>query len=87
MKTEDIKLMVSVLKGNIAVLEMMNTNEYVQLQQTEEFRDYTLQDLAVVIWDLSEILNTLEAIQEKRKGSNGNQDILSVAYEALGFSL
>jgi len=87
MKTEDIKLMASVLKGNIAALEMMNTNEYVQLQQTEEFQDYTLQDLAVVISDLSEILNALEAIQEKRKGSNGNQDILSVAYEALGFSL
>lgn len=85
MKIENIELMATVLKGNIAALEMMNTNEYIELEQTDRFQGYTFNNLGQVISDLSEILNALEGIQKSNQ--NYSDDILSVAYATLGFSL
>jgi hypothetical protein len=82
MNTEDIELMINVLKGNIAGLEMMNTSEYIKLQNNaDEFQDVPRNSLHSAINKLNEIVNCLDLVVENRKSP---QDIMSAVNDAIG---
>lgn len=82
MKTEEIELMITVLKGNIAGLEMIESSAYVELEQTEYFEQYTERKLTLVVQDLQDIVNALHSVLEDRK--NPQQDIMSAVNDAIG---
>lgn len=82
MKTQDIELMISVLKGNIAGLEMMNTNSYVDLQNNaDEFQGIAANSLLAVIDELNAIVDCLNSVATNR---NNSQDIMSAVNDAIG---
>jgi hypothetical protein len=79
MKKEDLEITISVIKGNIAGLEMMNSEDYLLLEQTEEFKGYTGEKLGDVIARLVGILNALETINRIRANSQSEEDIVQIA--------
>lgn len=82
MKTEDIELMIVVLKGNIAGLEMMNTPEYVELQNNaDEFEGVPSNELHLVIGGLNCIVTCLRSVVRNRESP---QDIMSSVNDAIG---
>lgn len=83
MKTEDIELMLAVLKGNIAALEMMNTNEYIELQNnSSEFQGEPSNVLQSVIDELNDIETCLRLVVKNRESPP--QDIMSAVNDAIG---
>ena len=83
MKTEDIKLMLVVLKSNIAGLEMMNTAEYIELQNNaDEFQGEPSNVLQSVIDELYDIATCLRLVVKNRESPP--QDIMSAVNDAIG---
>ena len=83
MKTEDIKLMLVVLKSNIAGLEMMNTAEYIELQNNaDEFQGEPSNVLQSVIDELNDIATCLRLVVKNRESPP--QDIMSAVNDAIG---
>lgn len=82
MKTEEIELMITVLKGNIAGLEMIESSAYVVLEQTEYFEQYTERKLTLVVQDLQDIVNALHSVLKDRQ--NPQQNIMSAVSDAIG---
>lgn len=71
MTLEDLELTISVLKGNLAALEMMNDTALCEMEETEYFKDLTEHNLTQIFNDLRDYLNVLLQAKESMIENGG----------------
>jgi hypothetical protein len=83
---DDLEMIVTVLTGNAAGMEMVQTDDLVALEGTEGFKDLTDCTLGKIIADLKEYTNCLKQVEQDKRNPPNNAEFNSALNQALGFN-
>lgn len=71
MKLGDLEIVISVIKGAAAALDMINSDDLAELEQTELFSNLTEHSISLIASDTSSYVNTLEQIKVLMENNGG----------------
>jgi hypothetical protein len=89
MKRENLELATSVIKGAAAALDMISSEELVNLEQTELFQALTSHNLAQLHSDVSSYVNALKQVKEimDRNGGELPSDDPSIKQQLIDLGM
>jgi hypothetical protein len=89
MKPENLELATSVIKGAAAALDMISSEELVNLEQTELFQALTSHNLAQLHSDVSSYVNALRQVKEimDRNGGELPSDDPSIKQQLIDLGM
>jgi hypothetical protein len=80
MNLQKIDAIINSLTNQLTTLQVINTTEYISIEETQNFKRQTQERLTDTIRSLSEIINALENVRERAISPETEKDILFREY-------